>query len=125
MLQRQRRLQRRFLKTKNLKEVAKKPIITPRYTRRHFEELNNNILTFTHSSQKVNELKRGHELKRDEIDQQWTGLIQGIYPADDPKSYELLAQVDHHNALCNSPSTDTYFKDRMSKVQRLLGKACR
>lgn len=84
-------------KKKKLKKPAKRPIITPSYTRRHFEELKENIVTFTLNSQFINRRVQGRELERGEIDQQWTGLIQGILPADDSKSYELLAQVDHHN----------------------------
>ena len=52
---------------------------------------------FTQESQYNRRLAGGFELDRNEIDQQWTRLIQGIYPADDPKSYELLAQVCHRN----------------------------
>lgn len=69
---------------------------TPRYTKRIVEELN---LNFTHNTQYDNKFARGRELERDEIDQQWTRLIQRTYPADDPKSYELLAQVRHQDDM--------------------------
>ena len=85
--------QQQSRKKKKLKKQVDKPIITPRYTRRHFEELNHNILAFTRTAQKNNKSERGRELERDRVDQQWTRLIQRLYPADDPKSYELLAQV--------------------------------
>lgn len=97
MLPRNRSLRPQRPRKKKPKKPAKGPIITPRFTRRHFEELNHNILMFTQQIQHDNRRQRGRELERDEVDQQWTRLIQGIYPADDPKSYELLAQVDHHN----------------------------
>lgn len=86
-------LQRQQRRKKKLKNQVDKSIITPRYTRRHFEELNHNILAFTRTAQKNNKFERGRELERDRVDQQWTRLIQRLYPADDPKSYELLAQV--------------------------------
>ena len=94
MLSRYRSLRPQRPRRKKSKKPAKSPIITPHYTRCHFEELNHNILMFTQQIQHDNRRKRGRELERDEVDQQWTRLIQGIYPADDPKSYELLAQVD-------------------------------
>lgn len=56
-------------------------------------------MRFTSDSQNLNKPERGCELERDEIDQQWTRLIQGLHPADDPKSYELLAQVDHQHEM--------------------------
>ncbi|CAD6579093.1 MAG: hypothetical protein ASARMPRED_008953 [Alectoria sarmentosa] len=94
MLPRYRSLRPQRPRRKKSKKPAKSPIITPRYTRRHFEELNHNIMMFTQQIQHDNRRKWGRELERDEVDQQWTRLIQGIYPADDPKSYELLAQVE-------------------------------
>ena len=79
------------------KRLATRQFITPGYTKCKFEELNHNISVFTQTSQYLNRLHRGRELERNEIDQQWTHLIQRMYPADDPKSYELLAQVGHSN----------------------------
>ena len=84
---------------KKLKKPTKSSVMTPKYTRRQFEELNQTIMSFTSDSQHLNKLERGCELERDEIDQQWTRLIQGLYPADDPKSYELLAQVDNQHEM--------------------------
>ena len=77
------------------KKPAKRPVIPPSYTRRHFEELNENNMTFTQNTQFSNRRVRGCERERVEIEQQRTGPIQGILPTDDSKSYELLAQVDH------------------------------
>ncbi len=93
---------KKWPKKGKLKKPAEPPIATPGYTRRHFEEFKHSIWEFTHTSQSYNRLKYGRELERNEIDQQWTRLIQGMYPADDPKSYELLAQVYHQCKMCKS-----------------------
>ena len=86
-------------RNQKLTKPAERPIVTPGYTRRHFEELNHNIVIFTQISQSNNNSSGGRELSRDEIYQQWTRLIQGIFPADDPKRYELLSQVGQQNEM--------------------------
>lgn len=97
MLPRKKGYQVRHSRNQKLKKPAERPIITPGDTKRHFEELNYNIVVFNHTSQANNRSSGGRELCRDEIDQPWTRLTQGIFPADDPKSYEILAQVDSSN----------------------------
>ena len=78
------------------KKPAKCPATTPAWTRRHFEENPHyNIVVFTQHAHQINNSQQRRELERHEIDREWTRLIQKIYPADDPQSYELLAQVGH------------------------------
>lgn len=75
---------------------AKRRATTPAWTRHDFEERPYyNIVVFTQVAHDMNRSRQKRELERHEIDQEWTHLIQKIYPADDPKSYELLAQVGH------------------------------
>lgn len=93
---------KKWPKKGKLRKPAEPSITTPGYTRRHFEELKHSIWEFTRTSQSNNRLNHGRELERNEIDPQWTRLIQRIYPADDLKSYELLAQVYHQCEMCKS-----------------------
>lgn len=83
-----------------LKSWDTRPANTPGWTRHHFEEFNYNIWNFTDVSHNNNRSQQKKELERHEIDLNWTRLIQSLYPADDPKSYELLAQVGYESEMC-------------------------
>lgn len=90
-------------KKKRFWKRAKRPATTPAWTRHHFEECPHySIVVFTQVAHNINKSQQKRELERHEIDQEWTRLIQGIYPADDPKSYEFLAQVGHYSEMRNN-----------------------
>lgn len=79
--------------SKQPKKPTVRGIIVPGLTRAHFDECWATIHDFTRFCQKNNKEVLGRELERDEVSSMFTSLIQKIYPADDPKSWELLGQV--------------------------------
>ena len=79
--------------SKRPKKPTVRGVIVPGLTRAHFDEGRTTILWFTLLCQKHNTAVLGRELERDEVSSMFTSLIQKIYPADDPKSWELLGQV--------------------------------